>query len=832
MAPIAMATPTLAPSSASRRRILLRVLAGIIVIVLAGGVGLAAWFVSISQAALPQIEGTIQVAGLTAPVEVIRDRQGVPHITAANLHDLFFAQGYVTAQDRLWAMDATRRFAGGQMAEIFGESYLRHDRQQRILGLQWTVERAVANLGGEERARFQAYADGVNAFIAAHSNSLPPEFRLLGYQPKPWTISDCLLIGAHMSQMLNFHWVGDELARERAAAKLGPELTAELYPNRSWRDHPPTADLPDLDQAPEQPDRPVVRGRRQLSASIVTPPSAPSLPFAEDFWTFEDDLVAGSNNWALSGLHTASGKPLLSNDMHLGHQIPNIWYEAQLTAPGIDVAGVTLPGVPYVIVGHNQRIAWGFTNLGPAVTDLYVETFNDKGEYQTPGGWTQPQHRNEVIKVKGGADVNVDVTTTRHGPIITDIIPGESRKLALKWVLYDSASSGVPFFDINTAQNWDEFCRAFEQFAGPSQNVVYADVDGHIGYHATGKIPIRTSDDFMVPVNGSDNTHEWRGYVPFDQLPHVLDPPSGVIGTANGRITPDGYPYILSYEWGGPQRTERIYRVLSQDKKFTAADMLALQTDIYSEFDRFLAQRLAYAVDHSANASPRARQAADILRNWDGKVTIDSAAPTITATAREQLVRLMLEPKLGPSPEKSAPSQPVTGWKQYRWFMSSVWLENALLRQPKGWLPDNFANYDALLASAVEQALTRNSAPRGVKSWRWGRQRPLNLKHPVFGSIPVLQRWAGPGYSEQSGNGYTVKQVGSTFGPSERMTVDLSNLDASTLNVVNGQSGNLFSPHFDDQWNAWYHGTTFMWPFSPAAVEKAKEHALTLAPAS
>ena len=311
--------------------------------------------------------------------------------------------------------------------------------------------------------------------------------------------------------------------------------------------------------------------------------------------------------------------------MHLDLEIPNVWYEAHLTAGDFDVAGVTLPGVPYVIVGHNRRIAWGFTNLGPNVEDLYIEKFNDQGEYLTPQGWVKPEHRKEIIRVKGKPEVTLDVVTTRHGPIITDLIPGE--------IAQARARSGpstirrprhIPFFAMDSAKNWQEFEAAFSQFGAPGQNVVYADVDGHIGYQATGLIPIRAAGDGSVPVPGDDDAHEWTGYVPYDKLPSVYDPPSGIIATANGRVTPDGYPYPLSIEWMSPYRTQRLYKLLNAPQEVHSADMLAIQTDIVSPFDRFCAERFVYAVDHTAQASQRAKSAADLMRNWDGTMDTDS----------------------------------------------------------------------------------------------------------------------------------------------------------------------------------------------------------------
>jgi penicillin G amidase len=842
-----MVTPTLSSSSQQTSGRLLRVLRGFLVLVAGLAIAAAAAFYFSVRASLPKIDGSITVPGLSAPVTVVRDAQGVPHIKAATLDDLFFAQGYVTAQDRLWQMDITRRYAAGDLAEVLGASMVAHDRQQRILGLRHLAEAAAPQLDPRDRAFLQAYARGVNAYIDSHSHSLPIEFRILGYSPRPWTLVDSFLIGGNMAQMLNLETLPDALAREEIAAKVGPELAADLYVNSSWRDHPPSANVgadlengtPSKDEDDNDDNEDDFEPRRQVLSTppfrldfLGAPPS--SLPLAKyGFGSDEsqtpdlDRLVPGSNNWVVSGAHTDSGKPLLSNDMHLGHQVPNVWYEAHLTSGNFDVAGVTLPGLPYVIVGHNQRIAWGFTNLGPAVSDLYVESFNPQGQYRAPDGWHEAEHRREIIKVKHGADVTLNVVSTRHGPIITPMIKGETRQIALKWVIQDPQALQVPFYDVDQAQNWEQFRSAFSRFGAPGQNVVYADVDGHIGYQTTGMIPIRASGDGTVPVSGDDNSHEWTGYVPYDKLPSLYDPPSGIIATANGRITPEGYPYLISNEWGSPYRTERIYRVLSSERKFSPEDMLELQTDIYSDFDRFCAERFTYAIDHAQNPSPRAREAAELMRNWDGRITIDSPVPTIVKAAREHLMRLLLEPKLGPGNAGTTEIGNLT-YGSYRWFMSKVWLEDVLLHQPARWLPQGFPSYDDLLAKAVDQAI--QDAPKKLTNWRWGSVSKVDVEHPIFAHIPVLRHWAGPGIKPQSGNGSTVKQVGLHFGPSERMTVDFSNLDGSTLNIVMGESENIFSQNFMDQWKAWYEGTTFPLAFTPAAVDKAARHRLTLEP--
>src|SRR5450432_67443 len=643
--PLALATP-------HRRFRPVRWLGGaVLVLMLIAAVALA-WLFTIARSVLPDLDGAVPVAGISAPVTVNRDNHGVPTIEAATLSDLFFAQGYITAQDRLFQMDLLRRAASGELSEIVGDVALKHDRQQRILGIRAAAEKGLLTATPEDREQFAAYARGVNAYLRTHRNHLPLEFRVLGYSPRPWTEKDSLMIAYQMVETLSTNPLF-ALTRERVMTKLGPELTADLYVNTSWRDHPPTVTTPALDAPP--PDEPVTPARSIASSARPGPAklSAMLSPWLAPFLR-EQPVALGSNDWVVSGAHTVTGKPLLSNDMHLGHQMPNLWYEAHLHCGDFDVAGVTLPGYPYVIVGHNRRVAWGFTNVGPAIEDAFIETFNDQGQYQTPDGWKPTEVRPEVIHIKGKPDLVVSVEITRHGPIVTELAPGETRKIALRWTLYDGIRN--PFFHVDSAQNWEQFRRAFSELDAPGQNVVYADVDGNIGYQTTGKVPIRAASDGSLPVNGSDNDHEWTSYIPFDKLPNVFNPPSGIIATANGRITPDGYPYSIGVQWEAPWRTDRIYRVLGSGKKFAAADMLALETDVYSELDRFVADKFVYAIDHAKNVSPRAHQAADILRKWNGQMDANSSAPAIATEARNELRHLLLAAKLGAHPLEGGPS--------------------------------------------------------------------------------------------------------------------------------------------------------------------------------
>jgi penicillin G amidase len=799
----------------------------IAVLLILAGATLYLWFVA--HSALPQLDGRLQVAGLSAPVQVTRDGHGVPTIEAGSLEDLFFAQGFITAQDRLWQMDVMRRYGSGELSEILGEDTLGIDREQRILGLRAAAKKSLALANPRDRAFFEAYARGVNAYIGTRGNKLAIEFRILHYRPKPWLVEDSLVIANSMVKDLNYRYFFDALAREKILAKLGPELTGDLYVNRSWHDRPPTVMRDDLDEpdlnAGDSDDED--DSDDDAPDNSVTQKMSPAVPRGTELAS-EGLPVNGSNDWVVSGAHTVTGKPLLSNDMHLGHQMPNLWYEAHLHSGVLDVAGVTLPGMPYVIVGHNQRIAWGFTNVGPTVTDVFIENFNAQGAYQTPEGWVQPEHRREVIHVKGKADVTVEVKTTRHGPVISELVPGETRPLALRWTLYDGLRT--PLFGLNSAQNWDEFRRALSEMDAPGQNVVYADVDGNIGYQTSGKVPIRAAGDGSLPVSGADNAHEWVSFIPFEKLPSIYNPPSGIIGTANGRITPDDYPNSISMEWEAPWRTARIYHVLESGRQFSAADMLSLQNDIESEAELFAAERFVYAVDHATKPSARAKQAAELMRGWDGRMTASSAAPTIAENSIIELRRLLLEPKLGSAPADPTQQEATLNWKTYSWEMRSVWLENVLLHRPKRWLPEKYSNYDELLTAAVDAAVNRAEAPKELATWRWGAFNAVEIQHPILGKIPLINRWSGPGLQEQSGSGYSVKAVSRHHGPSERFTANLADLDQSTLNTVTGQGGNFLSPYYMDQWKAWYDGTTLPLPFSAKAVEAAKAHSLVLEP--
>lgn len=797
-------------------RLFLSFVALAVILLVAGVFGAAWWLKHAMRDSLPQLDGQARLSGLTAAVNVRRDQHGVPHIEAATLDDLFEAQGYVTAQDRLWQMDMARRSAAGELAELLGKKLVEHDRVQRVLQMRATAERMAAGLSEHDRRFFEDYARGVNTYIDTHRNHLPAEFRMLMYKPKSWQPVDSILIGLSMVQILDEHWP-EKLGREKIEARLGPALAAELYPTGSWRDHPPTVPPPDL-TAPQQniPDVPLDESQSSLEDLLHL------RRLTQGTRDVCRECIPGSNEWAISGAHTATGKPLLSNDMHLDHGIPDTWYEVDLKAGSFHVAGVTVAGMPFVTAGRNDHIAWGYTALYGDTQDIYVEQTNvdqtnGQDEYRgADNGWHTFEHSNETIHVRGGNDVTMDIERTDHGPVLNGLLPGEKRTLSLRWSAYDPKAFGIPLFDLDSAANWEEFRQAFRGWWGPTLNVIYADDQGHIGYQGVGYIPNRPTGIKSVPI--ADNQHEWQSFVPFDQMPSTLDPANGILATANSRVTPDGYPFQLTLEWASPYRNERIWKWLSGKDKLTPADMLTLQTDVYSEVDQEFAQRFAYAIDHAGKTDGRLRQAADLLRSWNGIVSIDSAPAAIVHAAKASFWPMLLKPKLGDS------------WQLYSWAASSFAQEEIIMHAPAQWLPKEYATWDDFLADCVKRGLDSDHAPADLSKWRYGYVHPVDVEHPLYRLLPYFKKWTGTGELPQSGDGSTVKQVARAFGPSQRFTMDFSNIDGATENIVIGQSGNPLSPYYRDQWPYWYGGKTFALPFTDSSIGAATSHTLRLMP--
>jgi penicillin amidase len=789
-------------------RILRRVIVSLLLFVVALISGAAAWLYWRTHVCLAQLDGTALVPGLKARVEVRRDARGVPHIRAQCLDDLLFAQGYVTAQDRLWQMDLSRRLAYGDLSEIFGERALKLDIENRTLGFRQASERAVGELTPDSRLMLEAYTRGVNAFISTHQDRLPVEFLMLRYRPRPWQEKDSIAVALNMAKTLNTSW-DDELMRERVCAKVGRELCTDLFPERSSLDRPVAEPLAAPDISP------------QHGQGAALEPLAEHDPVLAALTTVVAASRAdlGSNNWVVSGSHTQSGKPLLANDPHLGYSVPSVWYLIHLKAPGLNVSGASLPGLPAVIIGHNDCIAWGATNTGPDVQDLYVESLNfrDPRKYLYNSHWVEAAAREEVIEVRGGRDYRFTVMTTRHGPVISH---DGDRELALRWTALEPGGLRFPFLQVDRAQNWQEFTAALRDYAGPMQNFVYADVNGNIGFYAAGWVPIRKQGDGSVPSSGSSEEHDWTGHIPFESLPHACNPQSGIIATANGRIVPDGYPWFITRMWASPHRTARIFELLEVGSRLTVADMLRIQTDIRSLDDVWLARQLLAAAAKCSAQGADAQYALSLLASWDGEARADSAATLVCQAARRALRERILKPKLG---------NDLSG---YRWPMSTVFLYNVLTNGWTRWLPPGDADFNVTLVRSLEEGVRRIPQLVGSRdhaAWRWGDTIPLTFQHPL-GSLRFFGRWLNVGPFSQAGTGNTVKQTTPSHGVSMRLVVDLSNFDNSVQNIALGQSGQVFSPHYRDQFEAWYSGRSFPMLFSDEAVEKGTIHRLILEP--
>jgi len=706
----------------------------------------AAWW--FAWRPLPQTSGTLRAAvGAKATVE--RDALGVPHITAATIEDALFLQGYATAQDRLWQMDVLRRVAAGRLAEVLGPAALEADREARRLRTERVAEQNAALLPAADRAVLAAYARGVNAFLETHRDKLPLEFSLLRYDPRPWSVKDSLLIGLYMYRAMTLTWPNK---LQKAAMLVGGDAAKVnyLFPDRAGGGvHP------------------------------------------------------GSNAWVLGGARTASGRPLLANDPHIEYSMPGVWHAVHLKAPGLDVAGVALPGVPCVILGHNQRIGWGVTNLQFDVQDLYIEKLDPQsGAYLFAGKVEQARLERELIPVKGGAPVEYAQWVTRHGPVFRE----GNRFLALRWAAAE-AEFAFPFLDLNRARNFQEFSAALARYTGPGQNFVYADLDGNIGYQATGRLPIRKSFDGSVPVDGSAGEYEWEGFIPFEQLPRSYNPASGLIVTANQDPFPSDYPYRVSGNFAAPYRSAQIDNLLSKRKGWRAEEMAAVQRDVYSGFCELLARQIVAAYDRRGMASPHLAEAVKVLRAWNGQME-GGAAPMIVTLAFEQLRKAVGERA---SPGKGADYDVPMAVGADSVQMAPLAIERLLRERPKDW----FADYDQLLLRVFLDAMEEGRRTQGgnLSKWDYGRYNRLLVEHPVLNRLPLVGKYFNIGPVEQSGSTTTVKQTTRRMGPSMRMAVDFGDLDRSLLTLPAGESGQPLSGHYTDQSDAWQQGRGFPMQF-------------------
>ncbi len=759
------------------RRILLVVLAVILVLLIVVPLGGYLWL----RTSLPQTNGQTQIAGLDGQVEIVRDRSAVPHIFATTDHDAYMALGYVHAQDRLWQMEMNRRIGAGRLSELLGNTTLDIDKFQRTMGYYRAAEGDYGALSARSRMALDAYAAGVNAWIG-EGHTLPPEFLLLGAKPEPWRSVDSLV----WEKMMSWDLGGDydmELLRLQLAQALGPERAAQLlppYPDDALNILTKeafsiaSADLLRLDRSLQLD---YGRGGREI----------------------------GSNNWVVGGSRTTTGLPMLANDPHLSTSIPSIWYLAEIQGDQIHAIGATFPGLPAIVIGHNERVAWGVTNVGPDTQDLYVERINpaNPNQYEVDGKWEDMTVAAETIVVDGEEQpLQWAARSTRHGPLISDVTT-TGAPVALRWVALEPGDTTMDaFLGLNYAANWEQFVDALRLYISPSQNVVYADVDGNIGYYAPGRIPIRAEGhDGMLPVSGWDSSAEWTGYIPFDRLPHTYNPPAGFVATANNRIVGADYPYLISNDWAPPYRAQRITDLIEQfsaGDKISVDDMAAIQADRTS----LQVPELLPFLQSVPPADDRQRQAVAYLQDWQGELALDSVAATIYEAWMLHLERAIFEDDLRGDlyTEMSTSANPT--------FLSNVlndpalrlaWCDNVLTVGVETCEQTALVALDAALDDLMGRAGT------DMAQWRWSKIHNTQYPHRPFSEVSYLK----PLFHRSIGNGgdrYTVNVApvnletpyDQTHVPGYRHIVNLADLQNSRFIQTTGQSGNVLSSHYDD----------------------------------
>ncbi len=791
------------------------------------------------RAALPVTDGRLVVSGLGAHVEIVRDRDGVPHIFAASDADVMFGLGFVHAQDRLWQMEVQRRLAHGRLAEILGPPAVQVDRLFRTLGISRAAAQALEHYSAETRMLIDAYVAGVNALWSTRSRrTLPIEFALLGVRPEPWRPVDVVAWAKVMAWALDGNW-RSELLRASISARLGADRAADLMPAFTPDGPLIVRDLGWLTSRPVG-----VASPHTGAGARVTPTSGRVATLRHRLLAAAQEVErltglgvpgSGSNSWVVAGARTTTGGPLLASDPHLPVQLPSTWYLAHLEGDRYQAIGATLPGAPGVVIGHNGRIAWGLTNVMADVQDLYVERVHDWRFAAFDGALEPMSVRHETIRVKGAPDVPLAVRATRHGPIVSDVVDdgagvGTGAALALRWTALDPTDGTVEaLLEVGRAGSWDAFVRALSHFHSAMQNVVYADVEGHIGYYAAGALPIRAAGDGMVPVPGWTREHEWRGYVPFEQLPHAFDPPDGVIVTANNRVVGEQYPWTIGTTWEPPYRAARILERVDATPKLSSDDLAAIQADVVSG----QAQRLLPVLTRLEGRTDRERVAIALLRTWDARVAAESAAAAVYEAWLAEIPPALLGDDLGVPllADYLRDTRHVA-------LALHTWLAEGRLAQ---WCDDVRTpaeeRCEAVLLDALARGLDTMARTQGgadPSGWRWDRANEVRFGHRPFDTVFWLRPWFSRRVAV-GGDRVTVNPVmrvrGETIAPSYRQIVDLRHPDASRFGLAPGQSGQLGSRHYADQLAGWREVSHRPMRWRRAAIEAAAAGRLRLEPA-
>lgn len=825
---------------------------------LIGAVALIGPIVVRNQAkrSFPVVDGEIQVPGVEGEVRIYRDAYGVPQIYASSHHDLFFAQGYVHAQDRFWQMDFWRHMGAGRMAELLGKPMLETDRFLRTLGWERVAEQELALLGEDENAILDAYSAGVNAYLdQVNGSSLSLEYyflRLINkeYQPAPWTPLNSLTWAKAMAWDLRSN-LDTEIDRALMLQTLSRNQLEFIYPAYP-ADHPiivPDFNLP----APEKQSSEIIQppNPNQLSALLSPLYREVAANLASlDRISGGGGESLGSNSWALSGDLTDTEKPYLVNDPHLGSQMPSIWYEVGLHCLEItedcqlNVAGFSFAGTPGVIIGHNDRIAWGLTNVGPDVMDLYIEKINPENpaQYLTPDGWVEMESVLEVIHIAGEDPVELEVHLTEHGPVIGSVyglenfgeesglaIP-DNYALALQWTALEPSCIFCSIWEINLANNWEEFREAAEDFSVPSQNLLYADVEGNIGYQMPGNIPIRVEGhNGTLPVPGWNRDYEWLGYIPFEKLPHTFNPSRGYIVTANNAVVGAEYPYLITEQWNHGFRAKRIVTLIEKaEDPISVNDLKKMQGDNYDE----MAALLVPLILEQPYTDPDLQAAQDLLRGWDYQADLDCAPAALYMVFWQHFAANITQDNLPDDFQIGVGSRAKEIVRQ-------------LLAQPDNpWWNDSSTskreNMEDILQLTLEESYQELVKTQGKdpQDWQWGELHTVTFLHQVMDSFPFVRNAFNRGPFQTSGGSEIINATGwdpdtpyqVDWLPSMRMIVDLSNLDNSLSIHTTGQSGHAYHPHYIDMAELWRKIYYHPLPWDPRRIQSQAESLLILRP--
>jgi penicillin amidase len=765
---------------------------------------------------LPAFAQSQKLAGLKDSVRVYRDSRGIAYLEAKSDYDLYFVQGYITASDRLWQMDIFRRVAGGETAEIFGKTTLAEDKRWRTLGFAKIAEAAFKNSSKLAQEALTAYAAGVNAYITSlKDEDLPLEFKILKYRPREWKPEDSIIVSKILSDALSNTWRYDLLRVE--LNKLPKEKLAEVLDKTTpldviWfgSDKPGTKTAGINAFLPAEPNQ---NPLAQANSFAIKKQAQQLEALRESSLTriglYLEDLAA-SNNWVISGRKTADGNPILANDPHLQPTAPGIWYIISLQSPSHHAVGVSMPGIPGILLGHNDNIAWGATNVGPDVQDLYRENCNPDGECQTADGKKQLEKRTEVIKVRENPlspatrEENHEVLIIGNGPVI---LQQGTELYSLKWTALDPRYDDLSvFLRLNRAQNWKEFCDALRPYGGATQNFVYADKEGHIGWHIAGAIPIRRRGDGSMPYDAASKEGDWIGTIPFDELPYLFDPANGFIVTANQRIVGSDYKYQqLLRDFAPPWRARRLYELISSFEKLDKEKVSRFQFDAYS----LPLKRFGQILLNESFLSPEDKKA---IADWDGQMLPDSRPALILNELRNCLSNAIAQ---------ANPPLPAA-------YVRSFLLEKILSQKDKKWLPmekEDFTSFYTACYQQTQQDLTRRFGSN-PEAWVWGKFFTSKFNHPLAAAPLIGAQFALP----------SVPLRGSSDSPNVGSSVSMrfialpKNWDNSSLVIPLGQSGNIKSKHFSDQFESWKNGLTIDLPFSSKAIQAAKVSEMVLEP--